>query len=119
MMHEPFNKADFERIEIGMTEEEVEALLGSQPGIYSMSDAWRIDTRLYQRRYVDFKLYVEAWVGDYGSIIVMFDKEEEGRVVDKHFLPPDNARLSTTARIKYTMRRLWRRITGRWGTELW
>jgi hypothetical protein len=113
MLHEPFNKANFEQIEIGMTEKEVEALLGIPPGDYSM---FAVDGR---PRFVFWTLfcperncYAEGWIGDHGSIIVIFD-EKEKRVADKHFLQPgNNTRVSTTTQIKYTMRRVWQRITG-------
>jgi hypothetical protein len=76
--HCPVNRVAFERIEVGMTEAEVHALLGGPPGDYRTRpgpDPGWFDNRTMQ------VLRDEQWFGDEGSVVVLFDRHEPNPVV--------------------------------------
>ena len=58
----PVNRAAFERIEVGMTQSEVEQILGGPPGDYRTrpDDTWRV------------MVWDEWWLGDEGDVSVGF-----------------------------------------------
>lgn len=68
----PVNETNFNRIRVGMTQAEVEAILGCPPGDYAtrpwMADAFEEDYQEPDR--------LETWASDWGYIRVRFDKSD-------------------------------------------
>ena len=73
------NKANFDLIEEGMTQKDVEEIFGCPPGDYTNGQAvpWRCGLVVGMRQ--------EFWIGYEGDIDVEFRKKD-GTVVDKHFI---------------------------------
>lgn len=71
----PINRSSFERIKAGMSEAELEAILGGPSGNYS--------TRQVGFENVLATDKTKAWLGNFGLIVVDFD--ENGSVASKKF----------------------------------
>ncbi len=72
----PVNRANFERIQVGMTQAEVEAILGCPPGDYATVD--------YLPEFCGFMILgATVWVSNDGDVRVWFDNE--GRVEQAYF----------------------------------
>jgi hypothetical protein len=73
--HPRIDQASLDQIQMGMTEQEVRAVIGAPPGDYSVHEV--VDTF---GPHVEGKFHQE-WVGNGMSIVVGYDAD--GRVVDK------------------------------------
>lgn len=82
-------RANFERIEVGMTEAEVERILGGPPGVYTNRPDIQAQSGISFRRF---------WYGDEGNIVIEvgrdFDEPQSSprRVRNKRFVPADDLR---------------------------
>lgn len=83
---DPIGPRAFERIQLGMTEEEVEAVMGSPAGSYVSETI--TDAQLIRRRYLiewkrmdsdNGKRYSKAWHGD--SYWIQVDVNEQGKAL--------------------------------------
>jgi hypothetical protein len=90
-------KESYERIKLGMTRPEVEALLGGPPGDYTSGPRRPTDDKFVQDVREDVReIWLrpggtmllprhERWQGDAGDLGVSFDPA--GRALEKYFLP--------------------------------
>jgi hypothetical protein len=83
----PVNRAAFERMEVGMTQAEVLAILGGPPGDYlTRPNGWRRP----HAKSLPPAVLAERWMGDEGDVSVVFTPG--GVVADVQFdaVPPDD-----------------------------
>jgi hypothetical protein len=107
-------RANFERIEVGMSKPEVEEILGGPPGDYR-------DRPTYTHARVDFLLGLvgafapgreeRGWHGNQGVIEVTFDGP--GVVAEKQFTEETPAGWAET--LRWRLNRRWERLWGRGG----
>jgi hypothetical protein len=78
--HVTASKRDFDRIEIGMSREQVEQILGSRPGDYRTAKPdLEASSNIYFQHW-------DQWQGDEGTILVFLDGN--GRVREREFREP-------------------------------
>ena len=63
------NQENFDRIQVGMTEDEVEAILGGPPGNYT--------DRRYPMSYTGGSLLYRSWIGDGGVISIGGSRDQD------------------------------------------
>jgi hypothetical protein len=83
--HCPVNRAAFERVKEGMTQAEVEEILGGPPGDYRTRPH---GTNIYlSRMFSGLDPIIEDWEGDEGSVAVEYEPGADGRerVTKTHF----------------------------------
>jgi hypothetical protein len=107
------NREVFDRIEIGMTWQEVEAMLGVRPGHYTTGavrephlqpDDWP--------SYFHDEFY-GRWIGDDGAIAVMWDDCWGGRVEKKWFVPLERTERNSLEHLRWHFRNGWEILFGR------
>ena len=87
----PINRANFERIQEGMTCADVEAILGGPPGDYTTPFDLPLARSFGMQR-------VTAWFGDEGCVGIKFD--DEGRVRMAWFAPSRRSQMSLLQRLR-------------------
>jgi hypothetical protein len=70
------NRETYLKIRLGMTQAEVETLLGVPPGDYGLGQGWVVDYGVYGSIYwMDFEQrHPTKWVGERMAIRILFDK---------------------------------------------
>lgn len=77
---ERIDRATFERLRVGMTEGEVEELIGAPPGDYTRDPPEPEPPRVLND---EPRLTLSRWAGPDGRIVVFFD--HQGRIQEKEF----------------------------------
>jgi hypothetical protein len=107
-------QANYERIQEGMTQYEVETLLGGPPGNYAL---FTYSERPWGFVFGNWPALVDRfWIGENGCVKVTFNG---GMVASKGFIPPDKCRVPLPANVQFqlTFRRLQLKASGIWPTD--
>jgi hypothetical protein len=103
----PVTRVAFDRIQTGMTQAEVEAILGGPPGDYRTRP---MDPIYENHRSTDPEIEPLQWWGDEGEVLLTV--ESRGVVLSKDFYAVPEWSIGRFEMLKWRLLRCWERIFG-------